>query len=288
MAEQFFLDKIPHNGLTYPEFVENLRIKVEMPDSDDQASSLAQYLPLNLRRMKRIEQSFRPNPGTQYELMHLRQPQLWMVITEDWCGDSAQTLPIIAKLASAARNVDLRILERDLYPDIMDKYLTNGSRSIPILVAFDMEGNELFKWGPRPAEAASLVRQARERGDTLAEYGKKLHAWYAEDAGHTTEREILDLLRPQFKKKVEAYDEPDEDEFDYKEDLLVDLDEIKAETDFMVETEGLDGEETTGVRKGDLMEYGYNENNFDDYDGDDDDDDRMGRSGSRGRRDDDY
>lgn len=286
MAEQFFIDQIPHNGLTYAEFVENLRIKVEMPDSDDDASSLSQYLPLNLRRMKRIEQTFRPSPSTQYELMHLTQPQIWMVLTEDWCGDSAQLLPIIAKLASIAPGVEMRILERDMYPEIMDKYLTNGGRSIPILVAFDNDGNQILKWGPRPAEAASLVREARERGDSLAEYGKKLHAWYAEDAGRTTEREILELLKPVFKKKVQAYDEPDEDEFDYKEDLLVDLDEIKESTDFMIETEGLDGEETTNVRKGDLMEYGYEENNFDDYDGDDDDDDRMGRSGSRSRRDD--
>jgi thiol-disulfide isomerase/thioredoxin len=244
MAEQFFLDKIPHGGYTYDEFVENLRIKVEMPDSDDQASSLSQYLPLNLRRMRRIQQTFRPMPSTQYELMQLRQPQLWMVITEDWCGDSAQTLPIIAKLAGIAPGVELRIIERDTYPDIMDKYLTNGGRSIPILVAFDPDGNEIFKWGPRPAEAASLVREARDRGETLAEYGKRLHAWYAEDAGRTTEREILDLLKPSFKKKVQQFDEPDESEFDYEEDLLVDLDEIKEATDFTIEGEGLDGEQT--------------------------------------------
>jgi hypothetical protein len=81
-----------------------------------------------------------------------------MVITETWYGDSAQNLPIIAKAAELNNKIDLRILLRDSNIDIIDHYLTNGqSRSIPILVAFDLDGNELFKWGPRPLTAKILV-----------------------------------------------------------------------------------------------------------------------------------
>jgi hypothetical protein len=244
MAEQFFIDRIPHNGWTYDEFVENMRIKVEMPEQDDQNDMHASYIPLNYRRTKRIERTFKPMPSTQYELMQLTKPQFWMLITEDWCVDSPYAVPIIAKLANIAPGVELRIIERDLYPEIMEKYLTNGSKSIPKLVAFDEDGNELFRWGPRPAEAASLVRNARENGESSGEYNKRLHVWYAEDAGKTIEREIMDLLKPNFRKSVQQFDEPDEDEFDYEEDLLVDLDEIKEATDFSIEGEGLDGEQT--------------------------------------------
>ncbi|MES2764561.1 MAG: thioredoxin family protein [Bacteroidota bacterium] len=244
MAEQFFLDQIPHNGWTYDEFVENMRLKVEMPEPEDQHDMHASFIPLNYRRTLRIARTFRPMPSTQYELMQITKPQIWMLITEDWCVDSPYAVPIIAKLAKIAPGVDLRILERDLYPDIMDKYLTNGGRSIPKLVAFDEEGNELFQWGPRPAEAASLVRAAREKGESSGEYNKRLHAWYADDDGRTIEREIMDLLKPNFRKAVQIYDEPEEEEFGYEEDLLIDLDEIKEATDFTIEGEGLDGEQT--------------------------------------------
>ncbi len=257
MAEQFFIDQIPHNGWTYDEFVENMRLKVEMPEPEDQHDMHASFVPLNYRRTLRIARTFRTMPSTQFELMQITKPQLWMLVTEDWCLDSPYAVPIIAKLAKIAPGVEMRILERDLYPEIIGKYLTNGGKSIPKLVAFDEDGNELFQWGPRPAEAASLVRNARENGESAGQYNKRLHKWYADDDGRTIEREIMDLLKPNFRKQVQEFDEPDEDEFDYKEDLLVDLDEIKAASGFIVETEGLDGEESTGVNKSDLMEYGY-------------------------------
>lgn len=107
-----------------------------------------------------------------------------MVITESWCGDSAQNLPVISKIARLNSNIALRIILRDSNLDIMDNYLTNGvSRSIPILVAFDMDGNEIFRWGPRPKPAMQLVKKFRERGIVKEEYYKKLHLWCGRNKG---------------------------------------------------------------------------------------------------------
>jgi hypothetical protein len=118
-----------------------------------------------------------------------------MVITEDWCGDSAQNLPIFASLASLNKNIDLRIVLRDENPDIMNHYLTNGiSRSIPILVVFDKSGNELFRWGPRPEEARELVDELKSQGYEKKEFLEKLHLWYARNRGKNTETELTDSL----------------------------------------------------------------------------------------------
>ena len=118
-----------------------------------------------------------------------------MVITEDWCGDSAQNLPYIASIAELNNNIDLRIVLRDENPDIMDHYLTNGiSRSIPILVAFNEAGEELFIWGPRPEEAQEVIDELKSSGAEKKDYMEKLHLWYARNRGKNIETKLDQLI----------------------------------------------------------------------------------------------
>jgi len=76
----------------------------------------------------------------------------------------------------------------------MDQYLTNGKRAIPVLVAFDLDGNELFRWGPRPEAAAELFRECKEAGQAKETILEELHRWYAKDRGCTIEEELKSLL----------------------------------------------------------------------------------------------
>jgi len=84
-------------------------------------------------------------------------PRHLLVLAEDWCGDASNTIPILAKLVEQLPGVDLRILRRDEHPAVMDRYLTNGSRSIPIVIALDADFMELGHWGPRPGELQAWV-----------------------------------------------------------------------------------------------------------------------------------
>lgn len=113
-----------------------------------------------------------------------------LVIAEDWCGDAVNTIPILARLADATPGLELRVIGRDANPLVMDRYLTNGSRSIPIVIALDEEFRELGYWGPRPIELQAWVMANR---GTLpkAELYPKVRTWYARDRGETTVREIL-------------------------------------------------------------------------------------------------
>ena len=74
-----------------------------------------------------------------------------LAIAADWCGDAVNTLPTVAKWAEAV-GVEFRIIDRDSWPLVMDRYLTDGARSIPIVIALDQEFRELGHWGPRPSE----------------------------------------------------------------------------------------------------------------------------------------
>jgi hypothetical protein len=116
-----------------------------------------------------------------------------LVLAEDWCGDAANTVPVIAKLGADVDNVDVRILKRDEHPDVMDKYLTNGTRSIPIAILLDAQFNEIGHWGPRPEE---LQQWVMDNKDTIPKEERYplVRRWYAKDKGQSTLRELLDLL----------------------------------------------------------------------------------------------
>jgi hypothetical protein len=116
-----------------------------------------------------------------------------VVLVEDWCGDAVNTVPIVARLAELTPGLDLRVLERDRNPDIMDAHLTNGTRSIPLVIVYDAAFRELGGWGPRPAE---LQAWATTIGRTLEkdERYRHIRTWYARDRGRTTLNEVLDVV----------------------------------------------------------------------------------------------
>jgi len=116
-----------------------------------------------------------------------------LVIFEDWCGDAVNTVPHLARLAELARNLDLRVVGREDNPDLMDAHLTNGTRSIPVVIALDTGFVEHGWWGPRPTE---LQRWATTLGKTLEkdERYKHIRTWYARDRGRTTLDEVVSLL----------------------------------------------------------------------------------------------
>ena len=113
-----------------------------------------------------------------------------LVIAEDWCGDASSTIPILARFADTVPGMQLRILRRDEHPELMDRYLTNGSRSIPIVIVLDESFRELGHWGPRPSLLQAWVLENRPLVPK-AELYPQIRKWYARDRGETTLREVL-------------------------------------------------------------------------------------------------
>lgn len=116
-----------------------------------------------------------------------------LVLVEDWCGDAVNTVPLVARLAELTPGFDLRVFERDRNPDLMDAHLTNGSRSIPLVIVYDDAFAEQGWWGPRPGE---LQQWATTVGRTLEkdERYRHIRTWYARDRGRSTVDEVLAVL----------------------------------------------------------------------------------------------
>ncbi len=193
MMLKFLGDKISHSEISYEEYKKLFADEIVNPPGVDEKNNY-DIIKLNFARSTRVEKQFVPSDELIETVNKISKPQLWMVLTESWCGDSAQNLPVIAKISELNKNVDLRILLRDSNLEIMDQYLTNGTRSIPKLVAFDEEGNELFRWGARPAASQQLINELKEKGLQKNEWLVELHKWYANNRGKEIEKELLELL----------------------------------------------------------------------------------------------
>lgn len=151
------------------------------------------YVKLNHSRMKRWTKHGIIEPKLASAILAVDQPQKWVLITEPWCGDAANSIPYIEKMAALNPNITVEVQLRDSDSEI-DNYLTNGGKSIPKLVTRDAHGNDLFTWGPRPAEAQALVLKQKESdASTDEKYGEILH-WYKEDQGKSIQAEFLGLL----------------------------------------------------------------------------------------------
>lgn len=119
-----------------------------------------------------------------------------LVISEDWCGDASNTVPVIAKLAETAPGVELRVVKRDEKPELMERHLTAGARSIPLAVVLDRDFRPVGQWGPRPAELQEMVlREKKAALRPLAEIYRDVRRWYARDRGESTLREILAVMK---------------------------------------------------------------------------------------------
>ncbi|MEZ4414102.1 MAG: thioredoxin family protein [Gemmatimonadales bacterium] len=119
-------------------------------------------------------------------------PRRLLVLAEDWCGDASNTIPVLAKLVEQVPGLELRVLRRDEHPEVMDRYLTNGSRSIPIVIVLDADFMEVGHWGPRPAELQAWVmanRDSMPKGELYPQARK----WYARDRGESTLREVMSI-----------------------------------------------------------------------------------------------
>lgn len=162
----------------------------------EQSEFLLHYSELNEARMNRLDKKMVITEEIIQKLFSLKRNYIWLLITEGWCGDAAQILPIVNKMASIAPNVELKIVLRDENEALMNQFLTNGAKSIPKLVIIESESNTIVgNWGPRPKGASDLISSYKRQYGTLDDTAKtELQMWYNKDKGISTQKEIADLM----------------------------------------------------------------------------------------------
>ncbi|WP_421810229.1 thioredoxin family protein [Flagellimonas sp.] len=155
-----------------------------------------EYTQLNDRRMRRWDKTFKLPEAIGEKVSNISSRLKFLVLTESWCGDAAHSMPIMNKIAEANPNIDFKALLRDENPELMDAFLTNGSRSIPKLVVFDADLNEIIaEWGPRPSIATQMANDYKAMHGTFTpEFKQDLQMWYNKNKGENILNDLVGLL----------------------------------------------------------------------------------------------
>lgn len=180
----------------YRAIITNL-LREDKSTGHTQSEAMTHYSKLNETRMNRIEKTVSISEMNIIRMKSLTSRFTWLVISEGWCGDAAQIIPILDKLAKSTENIDLKIVFRDENPQLMDMFLTNNARSIPKLIVLDEQQHVLTTWGPRPQGALDLIADYKEKHGIFDDTAKtELQLWYAKDKGISIQDEIVQLMLP--------------------------------------------------------------------------------------------
>lgn len=184
-------------GLTYEQFRDQVDKMViqKSTSGENQSEQFVQYTMMNKQRMDRHEKTDQLSEDTISILKNISEPQHWVLFTEAWCGDAAHATPIIHKMSSVNPLTDLKIFYRDEDEASFEHFLTAGKKSIPKLIGFDENYNELFRWGPRPEKLQQEFEHWLEMGINSDEVKKQLQIWYNKDKTLTTQEEITALIK---------------------------------------------------------------------------------------------
>jgi hypothetical protein len=181
-----------NQAIPYQQYVANVEAEAATVPTEGNSK----YVPLNWKRMQRIQKTYTLSPVVVALLGQLNRPIRWLVITENWCGDSAQSTPIMEKMVEASNwNIEMRFIYRDANPELMNAHLTGTSMSIPKIIQLDSDFHVIGSWGPRPDKAHQLVLRLKSNPATAHTYAEELHKWYAQDKQVGVEAGLMDLIR---------------------------------------------------------------------------------------------
>ncbi len=178
----------------YRDLVDSL-ITQSKSTGDTQSDEILAYSKLNAQRMNRLDKTVVVTDEVKEGLKNISKKYIWLVLSEGWCGDAAQILPVMNKMAEVTPFVELKIVLRDENKELMDHYLTNGGRSIPKMIILEADTmEEVSNWGPRPSGAVALVEDLKNKyGGINEELKTALQKWYNDDKGVSIQKEILEL-----------------------------------------------------------------------------------------------
>lgn len=194
------LHKIFKSALSYTEYrelVDNL-VAGGKTTGNNQSEKLLEFTKLNIQRMNRLDKTVQLCSDAIEKFKSKSHPMNLLLIGDAWCGDCAQIIPVVNKIAENSGGMfNLKIISRDTYPDLIEKYHSNGAKAIPkVLVLCRETGELLCTWGPRPRPAQEIMLNWKNKKDTITweDFEKELHLWYARDKGQTIINEYAELM----------------------------------------------------------------------------------------------
>jgi thiol-disulfide isomerase/thioredoxin len=161
----------------------------------DHSEAMLHYTKMNVARMNRVDKTVVLNADLLALLKGIKNSYRLLVISEGWCGDAAQIVPVFHKIAEAFPDkFELKFVLRDANLPLIDAHLTNGGRAIPVLLVLDEAGAVVASWGPRPEVLQHLLADWKKEESDMMALAEKLHGWYAKDKTQATQEALLKVF----------------------------------------------------------------------------------------------
>ncbi|MDG1297838.1 MAG: thioredoxin family protein [Saprospiraceae bacterium] len=191
------LEKALVDGMDYKTYRTEIQrlFEADQTTNNDNKDSMLQYTHLNIQRMNKWDKIAKLSTESLEHMQAIKTPEIWIALTEGWCGDAAHALPIIHKLSEESDLVKVKYVLRDQHTELMDQHLTNGGRSIPKIIRIDANtGSTIGSWGPRPKDMQKAILDNKASKDPIPykELSMQNQKWYAKDKGKTIQREFLE------------------------------------------------------------------------------------------------
>lgn len=162
---------------------------------NEQSESLLEYSILNDKRMDRLDKTLGLTDEMKKKLKNLTQTSTFLVLSEGWCSDAAQIIPVLHKIADFSDKIDLKIVLRDQNEELMNLFLTNGGKAIPKIIMLNTKNEVIGSWGPRSTKATKIVTDYKKiHGSIDATIKKELQIWYNKDKGVDIQCDLMSLL----------------------------------------------------------------------------------------------
>jgi thiol-disulfide isomerase/thioredoxin len=194
-------------AMTYSDYIAKMQSLLEQGKSsttdNGDKPNLMPYTQLNMQRMNRLDKTTQLLKQVEEDLKNIKKPMTWLVITEGWCGDAAQIIPVFEKMAEVNPHITHLMVFRDEHPALMEAFLTDTSRSIPKLIALDTDNRVLGTWGPRPKVLQDIVMDIKVKMLALPKEERKafyeaskadVQRWYNNDKTQSIQRELVEEL----------------------------------------------------------------------------------------------
>ena len=168
--------------------------QLEHPGYSNYPNNYQHYIPLNKSRFTRsLKQGVITKELTEV-IRSIHEKQNLIIITEPWCGDAAQIVPYLFKMAELNPLINVEVQLRDSNSEI-DSYLSHGKMSIPKLIVRNKEGSDRFIWGPRPQQLEAIYLELKNKNENIDDMKTILQKWYNEDKGRGIQDEIMELIK---------------------------------------------------------------------------------------------
>lgn len=184
-----------NNAISYEKYLSDTETKVnELKDSTSQEDQeFYNYYLLGLTRMLRLNKTYTPQPELLEVLKSNNFSGKILIIAEGWCGDASMIVPVVSHFFEGHNEVKITYRDQN---DLIDQFLTNGGKSIPIVVILDQNNQVIAHWGPRPEAGSEFLNQYKANPEvyTKEQFHTDLQVYYTRNKGKDIIEEILNLI----------------------------------------------------------------------------------------------